>query len=221
MDWQAAWLSVKLATLTTLALFCLGVPIAAWLARTNSRARFLVDAVVTLPLVLPPTVLGLYLLQFASPTSPLGALYRRAAGGALPFSFTGILLASILCNVPFAVRPFAAAFASVDRSLVEASWCLGVTRWTTFWRIVVPLAWPGVLSGLALTFAHAIGEFGVVLMVGGNIPGVSRTLAIVIYDDVQSLDYARANATAVSLLAFACVVLALTSALNRDKARAP
>ncbi|HEX3725280.1 MAG TPA: molybdate ABC transporter permease subunit [Pirellulales bacterium] len=221
MDWTAAWLSFELASVTTLALAVLGLPLGAWLARTRSPARFLVEAGVALPLLLPPTVLGFYLLRFASPTSWLGHAYEQATGSLLPFSFTGILLASILCNLPFAVRPFSAALAAVDQSLVEASWCLGVSRWTTFWRIVVPLAWPGIATGLILTFAHTIGEFGVVLMVGGNIPGVSRTLAISIYDDVQALDYDRANSTALALLVFSFVVLGVTSTLNQGKVRMP
>ncbi len=219
MDWTAAWLSLKLAALTTAALVALGLPVAAWLARSRWPARHLVDAAIALPLVLPPTVLGFYFLQFASGNSLPGWVYQSVTGSMLPFSFTGILLASIVCNVPFAVRPFTAALAAVDGSLVEAAWCLGASRWKTFWRVAVPLAWPGILTGMVLTFAHTIGEFGVVLMVGGNLPGVSRTLAISIYDDVQALDYNRANATALALLAFTFVVLCVTSALNQGKVR--
>lgn len=220
MDWTAAWLSLKLAGLTTLLLFLIGLPLAAWLSRTRWRGRFLIDAAVALPLVLPPTVLGFYLLQFAGPNSLTGSFYHRLTGGMLPFSFTGILLASVICNLPFAVRPFTSALAAVDDTLIESAWCLGVSRWKTFWRIAMPLAWPGVLTGLILTFAHTIGEFGVVLMVGGNIRGVSRTLAVSIYDDVQSLDYNRANTTALGLLLFSFLVLGITSALNQRKVRA-
>jgi len=221
VDWQAAWVSLKLASLTTLILFLVGLPLAAWLARTRIPGRSLIEAAVALPLVLPPTVLGFYLLQFASPQSPAGHLFQRITGGTLPFSFSGILLGSVLFNLPFAVRPFTAALAAVDRSLVEASWCLGVSRWKTFWRVSVPLAWPGIVTGLVLTFAHTIGEFGVVLMIGGNIPGVSRTLAISIYDDVQALNYERANTTALALLVFTFLVLAVTSVLNRKQVRHP
>ena len=221
MDWSAAWLSLKLAALTSIALFALGLPLAAWLAGTRSPGRYLVEATVALPLVLPPTVLGFYLLQFASPKSWPGYWFERATGAILPFSFTGVLLASIVCNIPFAVRPFAASLAAVDRSLVEAAWCLGVSRWHTFWRVTVPQAWPGIVTGMVLTFAHTIGEFGVVLMVGGNIRGVSRTLAISIYDDVQALDYQRANTTALVLLVFTILVLGVTSALNQGKVRIP
>jgi molybdate transport system permease protein len=219
MDWDAAWVSVKLAALTTLVLFALGLPVAAWLARTRWRGRYLVEAAVALPLVLPPTVLGFYLLEFGGPNSSVGQLFERLSGSMLPFTFSGILLASVVCNIPFAVRPFTAALGAVDSSLVEASWCLGVSRWQTFWQVSVPLAWPGIVTGVVLTFAHTIGEFGVVLMVGGNIAGVSRTLAISIYDDVQALDYNRANSTALALLAFTFVVLGITSALNQGKAR--
>jgi molybdate transport system permease protein len=219
VDWTAAVLTLTLATSTTIALLLIGLPLAAWLSRTRFRGRFLVDAAVSLPLVLPPTVLGFYLLRFSGPDSVVGRAYQGVTGGMLPFSFQGILLASIIFNFPFAVRPFTAALVAVDASLVEASWCLGVSRWRTFWRIRVPLAWPGILSGVILSFAHTVGEFGVVLMVGGNIPGVTRTLSVSIYDDVQALDYERANTTALVLLIFSFAVLAVTSVLNRGRVR--
>src|SRR5262249_27738739 len=154
-----------------------------------------VEAVVALPLALPPTVRGFYVLPATGPNSALGRGVEALTGGRLPFTFAGILAGSVLFNLPFAVRPFASAFAAVDRRLVEASWCLGVSRLGTFFRVVLPLSWPGVLSGVVLTFAHSVGEFGVVLMVGGNIPGVTRTLSVAIYDDVQALDYASAGRT--------------------------
>jgi molybdate transport system permease protein len=168
-----------------------------------------------LPLVLPPTVLGFYLLMAMAPRSPLGALYEQLIGSTLPFSFTGILIGSVIGNTPFAVRPFTSAFSSVDRRLVEASWCLGVSRLSTFRRLILPLSWPGILTGLVLTFAHSIGEFGVVLMIGGNIPGVTRTLSIAIYDDVQALDYAAASQSAVLLVICAITALAITYAFQR------
>jgi molybdate transport system permease protein len=217
VDWTAAWVSLKLAGLTTLSLFVAGLPLAAWLARTRWRGKYLIEAAVALPLVLPPTVLGFYFLQLAGPRGALGRAIATWTDAVLPFSFTGILLASIVCNIPFTVRPFAAALSAVDRSLIEASWCLGVSRWETFWRVSLPLAWPGIVTGMVLTFAHTIGEFGVILMVGGNISGVTRTLSIAIYDDVQSLEYARANQTALALLGFTLVVLAVGSALNRGR----
>jgi molybdate transport system permease protein len=219
MDWSAVWVTVKLAALTTLVLAVVGLPLAWWLATTRWRGRALVEAVVALPLVLPPTVLGFYLLLAASPRFAPGAAYQRLTGATLAFSFEGILLASVICNVPFAVRPFAAALGSVDPRLIEASWCLGVSRLQTFWRVTLPLAWPGVMTGLVLTFAHTIGEFGVVLMVGGNIPGITRTLALTIYDDVQALDYASANRTALVLLVFAAVSLAVTYAITQRRPR--
>ncbi|MBX9791334.1 MAG: molybdate ABC transporter permease subunit [Pirellulales bacterium] len=210
MDWQAVWVTLKLAALTTLVLAVLGLPLAWWLANTRWRGRALVEAVVALPLVLPPTVLGFYLLMAASPRFAPGHAVEQLTGATLAFSFEGILLASVICNVPFAVRPFAAALEAVDRHLIEASWCLGVSKLRTFWRVALPLAWPGVLTGLVLTFMHTVGEFGVVLMVGGNIPGVTRTLALAIYDDVQALDYSSANRTALVLLALATISLAVT-----------
>jgi molybdate transport system permease protein len=171
--------------------------------------------VVALPLVLPPTVLGFYVLLAIGPRSPVGALYGKLTGGMLPFSFQGLLLASVLYSLPFTVQPIAAAFASVDRKLLEASWCLGVSRAATFRRIVVPLARPGIATGAVLSFAHTLGEFGVVLMVGGNIAGVTRTVSISIYDRVEALDYAAAAQTSLFLLAVSFTALALTYAFQR------
>jgi len=215
MDWQAIWLSVKLASATTMILLALGAPLAYWLAFSRRRWKFLVESVVALPLVLPPTVLGFYVLLAIGPRSPVGALYGKLTGGMLPFSFQGLLLASVLYSLPFTVQPIAAAFASVDRKLLEASWCLGVSRAATFRRIVVPLARPGIATGAVLSFAHTLGEFGVVLMVGGNIAGVTRTVSISIYDRVQALDYAAAAQTSLFLLAVSFTALALTYAFQR------
>ena len=210
MDWEAIWLSLKLATAATLILFVTGIPLAYWLAMTRWRGRFLVEAIVALPLILPPTVLGFYLLVALGPHSPIGRLCHNLFGTRLPFSFTGILIGAVLFNLPFAVRPFTAAFASMDRQLIEASWCLGISRLETFRRVTVPLCWPGILTGLILTFAHTVGEFGVVLMVGGNIPAVTRTISISLYDDVQSLNYTSAAMTAGLLLGFSFIVLCVT-----------
>jgi molybdate transport system permease protein len=215
MDWAAVWLSLKLASCTTLVWSVLGLPLAYWLASSSWRFKFLVEAVVALPLVLPPTVLGFYVLLALGPNSPLGAGYEALTGRLLPFSFPGLLIASVLYSLPFAVRPFAVAFAAVDRRLVEASWCLGVSRVGTFFRVVAPLSWAGVLTGLILTFAHTLGEFGVVLMVGGNIPGQTRTVSISIYDDVQALNYDAAGRTALFLVGCSFAALALTYALQR------
>jgi len=215
MDYQAIWLSVRLAASTTAILLAVGVPLAYWISFSRRRWKFLVEAVVALPLVLPPTVLGFYVLLAIGPRSPVGALYAKLTGGMLPFSFQGLLLASVLYSLPFTVQPVAAAFAGVDRRLVEASWCLGVSRAATFRRVIAPLAAPGIATGAILSFAHTMGEFGVVLMVGGNIAGVTRTVSISIYDQVQALDYGAATETSLFLLAFSFAVLVATYALQR------
>lgn len=215
MDWVAVGLTLKLASLTTLVLAILGLPLAYWLATTRRRWRSVVDAAVAVPLLLPPTVLGFYFLMSTGPTTAIGRLYERIFDSTLPFSFTGVLLASVLYNLPFAVRPFASGFAAVDRRLIEAARCLGASGPRTFATVVLPLSWPAVLAGLVLAFAHTVGEFGVVLMVGGNIPGVTRTIALAIYDDVQALDYGAANEASALLLIFAVGVLVLTYSLQR------
>ena len=215
MDWMAIRLTIKLATLTTLILCVVGLPLGYWLATTRRAWRPIVDAAIAVPLLLPPTVLGFYFLMSTGPNSVFGRLYESLFGGTVPFSFTGILLASVLYNLPFAVRPFASGFAAVDRRLIEAARCLGASGARTFATIVLPLSWPAVLAGLVLSFAHTVGEFGVVLMVGGNIPGMTRTIALAIYDDVQALNYASANQASALLLIFAVTVLALTYALQR------
>ena len=215
MDWTAVEVTVKLAALTTLALAGVGLPLAYWLATTRRAWRPVVDAAVAVPLLLPPTVLGFYLLMSTGPETIIGQAYARLAGGTLPFSFAGVWLASVLYNLPFAVRPFVAGFAAVDRRLLEAARCLGASPLRTFATVVLPLSWPAVLAGLVLAFAHTVGEFGVVLMVGGNIPGVTRTIALAIYDYVQALDYGAANEASAALVLFAVVALALTYALQR------
>jgi molybdate transport system permease protein len=215
MDWNAIGLSLRLAICTSAILSFLGLPLAYWLAVSKRRWKFIIEAVVALPLVLPPTVLGFYVLLAIGPHSPFGRAYTSVMGRSLPFSFQGLLLASVLYSLPFAVRPFAVAFSAVDRRLVEASWCLGESRLSTFFRVVVPLSRTGILTGIVMSFAHTLGEFGVVLMVGGNIPGATRTVSIAIYDEVQALNYAAAGQTALFLLAFSFVTLALTYALHR------
>jgi molybdate transport system permease protein len=215
MDWTAIGLTLRLAALTTVILVFVGLPLAFWLARSQWRWKFLIEAVVALPLVLPPTVLGFYILIAIGPHSPVGQLYEALTDQLLPFSFQGLLVASVLYSLPFAVRPFAAAFAGIDWRLVEASWCLGKSRLQTFFRIIVPLAWAGLLTGIVLSFAHTVGEFGVVLMVGGNIPSVTRTVSVSIYDEVQALNYAAAGETALFLLGLSFGVLCVTYALQR------
>jgi molybdate transport system permease protein len=216
VDWTALWLSVRLATATTLVLVAIGVPIAYWIVYSPRRWKFLIEAVVALPLVLPPTVLGFYVLIAIGPLSPVGRAYARIAGHGLPFTFQGLLLASVLYSLPFAVQPFSAEFASVDRRLLEASWSLGVSRLETFRRVVLPLSVRGIVTGVVLSFAHTLGEFGVVLMVGGNLPGITRTVSISIYDAVQSLDYASASSTSLVLLAVSFLILAVTYSLQRS-----
>ena len=215
MNWTALATSFRLAAVTSLILLVVGVPIAYWLAYSNRRWKFLVEAVVALPLVLPPTVLGFYVLVAMGPRSPIGAWYETLVGRGLPFSFEGLVVASTLYSFPFAVQPVAAAFGGVDRRLLEASWLLGVSRLGTFFRVIAPQSAAGLLTGVVLSFAHTLGEFGVVLMVGGNIEGVTRTVSVDIYEDVQILDYGSANLTAGVLLVFSFLVLSIVYALNR------
>ena len=215
MDWQAIVLSLKLASVVSAALLLVGLPLAYWLTFSRWRWKFLVESIVALPLVLPPTVLGFYVLVAIGARSPIGQAWTSWFGHGLAFSFEGLVIASILYSLPFTVQPIAAAFSQVDPALIEASSILGASRARTFARVIVPLSINGVLTGAILSFAHTIGEFGVVVMVGGNLPGVTRTVSIAIYDEVQAFDYATAHATAVLLVAFSFVVLAAVYGLNR------
>ena len=215
MDWVAIALSLRLSLWTTLVLLLLGLPIAHWLAFSQRRWKIAIEAIVALPIVLPPTVLGFYVLMAIGPRSPAGRFYQQLTGELLPFSFRGLLVASILYSLPFAVQPFTSAFKTVDHRLVEASWCLGISRFATFWRVIIPLSFPGIVAGMVLSFAHTMGEFGVVLMVGGNLPGVTRTVSISIYDQVQALNYDLASQTSLLLLGFSFIVLVVTYTLQR------
>ncbi len=215
MEWSAIYLTLRLALVVCAVLLAIGMPLAWWLATSRWRWKFLLEAVVALPLVLPPTVLGFYLLVAMGSESPAGNLYRRLFGHGLPFTFTSLAIASVIYSLPFAVQPMLAAFSQVDRNLINASAILGASRTRTFWRIVVPLSSGGIVTGAVLSFAHTLGEFGVVLMVGGNIPGVTRTISIAIYDHVQALDYAGANRMALLLMGFSFLTLSLTYAANR------
>jgi molybdate transport system permease protein len=215
MEWGAIFLTVRLALVVCATLLVIGMPIASWLSFTQWRWKFIAEAIVALPLVLPPTVLGFYVLVAMGSNSPLGRLYRHFFGHGLPFTFAGLAIASVIYSLPFAVQPMAAAFAQVDRNLLSASSVLGASRIRTFFRIVLPLSAGGVVTAAVLSFAHTLGEFGVVLMVGGNIPGVTRTVSIAIYDHVQALDYSGANRMALLLMAFSFVTLSLTYAMNR------
>jgi molybdate transport system permease protein len=215
MDWQAFWLSVRLAATVSAILLVLGVPLAYWLSVTRFRGRFVIESIVSLPLVLPPTVLGFYVLMALGARSPIGRLWTEWLGHGLAFTFEGLVIASLLYSLPFAVQPLAAAFSQLDPSLREASAVLGATPWRTFVRITVPLSIEGFLAALVLTFAHTIGEFGVVLMVGGNLPGITRTVSITIYDDVQALRYDEARATAFALLLLSFLLLAVVYGIRR------
>jgi molybdate transport system permease protein len=215
MDWQAFWLTIRLAVLVAAVLAVVGLPIAYWIAFSRWRWKFLAEAVVALPIVLPPTVLGFYVLVALGSRSPLGRFWQALTGHTLAFTFSGLVIGSILYSLPFAVQPFAASFALVDPRLMAASATLGTSKLQTFRRVILPLSIPGLVTGVALSFAHTMGEFGVVLMVGGNIPGVTRTVSIDIYDQVQALNYAAANQTALVLLAISFAALSLVYGVNR------
>jgi len=215
MDWQAFWLTIRLALTVTGILVVLGFPLAYWIAFSRRRWKFVVEAIVALPIVLPPTVLGFYVLVALGQRSPFGRWWQSMTGHTLAFTFEGLVIGSVLYSLPFAVQPLASALSGIDARLRDASAVLGVSKLRTFFRVLVPLSLSGLVTGVALTFAHTMGEFGVVLMVGGNIPGVTRTLSISIYDQVQNLDYAAANTTALVLVAIAFVLLSLVYSLNR------
>lgn len=212
---EALWLSVRLAVLVAAILLVLAIPLAYWLSQTRWRAKFLIESVIALPLVLPPTVLGFYLLTAMGANGLLGKLWMAWFGHTLAFSFSGLVVASILYSLPFAVQPLVMAFESVDTRLLDAAAILGASRWRAFRQVLLPLSVSGLITAAVLSFAHTLGEFGVVLMVGGNIPGLTRTVSIDIYDHVQSLDYAAANRMAIALLLISFAVLSTIYAVNR------
>jgi molybdate transport system permease protein len=217
MDWEAIGVSLRLAAVTTAILLPLAVPLAAWLALTRRRIGVVIEALVALPLVLPPTVLGFYVLISLGTRSPFGQWWQDLTGSTLAFTFTALVIASVLSSLPFAVQPMVAAFAGLDRRLLEASAVLGRTRTGTLWRVMLPMSKAGLATAAVLTFAHTIGEFGVVLMVGGNIRGSTRTVSIAIYDSVQSFDYATAARTSLAMLVFSLLVLTAIYTLRRSK----
>jgi molybdate transport system permease protein len=219
MNTEALLLSVRLATCVSAILFMVGVPLAYWLAYSRWRWKFLLEAVVALPLVLPPTVLGFYMLLAMGPRGPLGKLWHAAFGHGLAFTFAGLVIASALYSLPFAVQPLIASFETIDRKLLDASAVLGAGRLRTLFRIILPLSISGIITALVLSFAHTLGEFGVVLMVGGNLAGVTRTVSIDIYDRAQSLDYAGASQTALLLLVISFAVLSAVYGINRRSGR--
>lgn len=216
---EALFLSIRLAVCVSAILFVAALPLAYWLAYSRWRGKFLVESVVALPLVLPPTVLGFYLLVAMGTRGPLGKIWQAAFGHGLAFTFTGLVIASVFYSLPFAVQPLVASFESVDRKLLDASAVLGAGTLRTFRRVILPMSVPGIITALVLSFAHTLGEFGGVLMVGGNLAGVTRTVSIDIYDHVQSLQYAEANRTAVILLLFSFAVLSVVYGANRRTRR--
>jgi molybdate transport system permease protein len=213
---DALFLSFRLALCVSAILLLGGMPLAYWLAYMPWRGKFLLESIVALPLVLPPTVLGFYLLVAMGPRGPLGKTWQALFGHGLAFTFGGLVLASVLYSLPFAVQPLIASFEGVDKKLLDASAVLGAGRLRTFWRVILPLSLPGVVTALVLSFAHTLGEFGVVLMVGGNLTGVTRTVSIDIYDHVQSFEYAEANHMALVLLVISFAVLAVVYGVNRQ-----
>ncbi len=214
IDLGPVWLSLNLAGLTVVILIILATPVAWWLANTQSRSRSVIAAIVAVPLVLPPTVLGFYLLLLLGPSGPVGAFWLSITDSTLTFSFTGLVIASVIYSLPFAVQPLQTAFESVGRRPVEAAATLGLGPLDTFWRVVMPLAKQGYLAAAALSFAHTLGEFGVVLMVGGNIPGETRVISIAIFEDVETLNYFEAHVLSAGLLVFAFVILIALFSMN-------
>ena len=215
MDWTALWLSLRLAAITVLFLLPIGIALGRVLAYRDFRGKGLVEALVALPLVLPPTVFGYYLLVAFGAASPLGQLWESLFGSQLVFTFEGLLIASIIFNLPFAIQPMQRGFEAIPPEVREAAACCGMPPWQALARVELPLAWPGILTAMVLSFAHTLGEFGIVLMVGGSIPGETKTIAISIYDRVQAFDDIAAGQMSALLLALSLVVIALTFAFSR------
>jgi molybdate transport system permease protein len=213
--WDAIGLTLRLAAVTSLVLLVIGIPLANWLNNSKMRGIIFVETLVSLPIVLPPTVIGFYLLMLMAPQQPVGAAWMSVFGHPLPFSFAGLVAGSVVYSLPFAVQPFQAAFRGVGRDLVQSALALGLTRRQTFWSIVLPLSKHGILTGVSLSFAHTMGEFGVVLMLGGNIPGQTRVASIALYDEAQKLNYATAHTYALVLLAISFAILIGIAFLQR------
>lgn len=215
----AIWLTLRLAGTVTALLLVIGTPIAWWLARTRSRLKGMVGAVVALPLVLPPTVLGFYLLVAMGPDGPVGGLTQALGLGTLPFTFAGLVVASVFYSLPFVVQPLQNAFEAIGERPLEVAATLRASPWDTFWSVVVPLARPGFMSGAVLAFAHTVGEFGVVLMIGGNIPGETQVLSIALFDHVETMDYQNAHLLAGGLMGFSLVMLVLVYGVLQRRQR--
>ncbi len=217
--WTALWLTVRLAGVSTLLLLAISLPLAGWINRTRSHAGAAIEALASLPMVLPPTVIGFYLLIAFGNQSPLGQAWTSLFGHALAFSFPGLVVGSVLYSLPYALQPIQVSLRELDAALIEAAVALGAKPRQTFWRVMVPAARSGIASGAALSFAHTIGEFGVVLMLGGNIPGVTRVASIALYDAAQNLNYAIAHTYALVLLAISFAMLLLIAALRKSNQR--
>ncbi len=219
-DLAAVWLTLRLASVVTVLLLLVGTPIAWWLARTRSAFKGVIGAVVALPIVLPPTVLGFYLLVTMGPNGPVGRLTEALGLGLLPFTFPGLVIASVFYSLPFVVQPIQNAFEAIGERPLEVAATLRASPWDAFWSVAVPLARPGFISGAILGFAHTIGEFGVVLMIGGNIPGETRVVSVQIYDHVEALEYAQAHWLSAGMLLFSFVVLLALYTLNPTRRKA-
>jgi len=215
-DLQAIWLTLKLASLVTVLLLLVSTPLAWWLSRTKSSWKGFISAIVALPLVLPPSVLGFYLLVAMGPKGPVGKLTQTLGLGTLPFTFGGLVVASMLYSLPFVVQPIQNAIDALGRRPSEVAATLRAGPWDTFFHVILPLAKPGFISASVLGFAHTVGEFGVVLMIGGNIPGLTRTISVQIYDHVEALDYGQAHALAITMVIFSFVVLAILYSFNKN-----
>lgn len=215
--WESLWLTLRLATTTAAVLGLIGLPLAHWLNRTRWRLAPVIETLVALPIVLPPTVIGFYLLVAFSPQHPPGSWWRELTGAPLSFSFPGLVIASVFYSLPFAVQPFQAALRGVPPELLEAGRALGASPARVFLRLHVPLAWRGIAAGLTLGFAHTLGEFGVVLMIGGSVPGVTRVASIALYDEVQALHYPQAHAFAATLLVISFALLLTVTLLQRRR----
>jgi len=214
--WRALWLTLRLAAVSTTLLLMLSLPLAGWINRSRSRAAPVIEALASLPMVLPPTVIGFYLLIAFGNHSPLGRAWLWTFGQSLAFTFSGLVIGSVLYSLPYALQPIQLALRELDAALIEAAVALGANRRTVFWRVMVPAARSGILAGGALSFAHTIGEFGVVLMLGGNIPGVTRVASIALYDEAQNLNYAVAHRYALLLLVISFAMLMLIASFRRQ-----
>ena len=218
MELTAIWLTLKLASITTLILLFLGTPLAWWLAHSTSKLRPAVEAITAMPLVMPPTVIGFYLLLLFSPENPVGQFWLQTTGTTLTFSFSGLVVASLIYSLPFMVQPLMNTFAQVGKGPIEVAYTLGAKPWDAFLNVILPLSFRGYVTASVLTFAHTVGEFGVVLMVGGNIPGETRLVSIAIYEEVETLNYAQAHLLSGILIAFSFIVLLLVYSINRRAA---